>query len=39
MLDAIKAYLNSAVTPGEAGSQFWAMIYIVVDHAWAFRCR
>ena len=29
MLDAIKSYLNSAVTPGEAGSQFWATVYIV----------
>jgi len=29
MLDAIKTYLNSAVTPGEAGSQFWALLYIV----------
>src|SRR3974390_1298960 len=29
MLDAIKGYLNSGVTPGEAGSQFWATIYIV----------
>ena len=29
MLDAIKSYLNSGVTPGEAGSQFWATIYIV----------
>ena len=29
MLDAIKNYLSSGVTPGEAGSQFWATIYIV----------
>ena len=29
MLDAIKSYLNSGVTPGEYGSQFWATIYIV----------
>jgi NADH-quinone oxidoreductase subunit H len=29
MLDAIKSYLNSAVTPGEAGSQFWAAVYII----------
>ena len=29
MLDAIKSYLNSAVTPGEAGSQFWALVYII----------
>jgi len=30
MLDAIKSYLNSGVTPGEAGSQLWATVYIVV---------
>jgi NADH-quinone oxidoreductase subunit H len=30
MLDAIKNYLNSGVTPGEAGSQLWATVYIVV---------
>src|SRR5512140_2374390 len=29
MLEAIKSYLNSAVTPGEAGSQLWAAVYIV----------
>jgi NADH-quinone oxidoreductase subunit H len=29
MLDAIKSYLNSTVTPGEAGSQFWAAVYII----------
>jgi len=29
MLEAIKSYLNSAVTPGEAGSQLWAAIYII----------
>jgi NADH-quinone oxidoreductase subunit H len=29
MLDAIKSYLNSGVTPGEAGSQLWAAVYIV----------
>ena len=29
MLDAIKNYLNSGVTPGEAGSQLWATVYIV----------
>jgi NADH-quinone oxidoreductase subunit H len=29
MLDAIKTYLHSTVTPGEAGSQFWATVYIV----------
>jgi len=30
MLDAIKSYLNSNVTPGEAGSMFWATIYILL---------
>jgi NADH-quinone oxidoreductase subunit H len=29
MLDAIKSYLNSNVTPGEAGSVFWATIYVL----------
>ncbi len=29
MLDAIKSYLNSGVTPGEAGSQLWAAVYII----------
>jgi len=29
MLDAIKSYLNSNVTPGEAGSMFWATIYVL----------
>ena len=29
MLDAIRNYLNSGVTPGEAGSQLWATIYII----------
>jgi NADH-quinone oxidoreductase subunit H len=30
MLDAIKSYLNTGVTPGEAGSQLWATVYIIV---------
>ena len=30
MLDAIRTYLNSTVTPGEAGSQLWATVYIIV---------
>ncbi len=30
MLDAIKSYLNTGVTPGEAGSIFWATIYVLV---------
>ncbi len=29
MLNAIKSYLNTGVTPGEAGSMFWATVYIV----------
>ena len=29
MLDSIKNYLNANVTPGEAGSQLWALVYIV----------
>src|SRR5579872_6167088 len=29
MLDAIKSYLSSNVTPGEAGSVFWATIYVL----------
>jgi NADH-quinone oxidoreductase subunit H len=29
MLDAIKSYLSSNVTPGEAGSTFWATIYVL----------
>ena len=37
MLDAIKSYLHSTVTPGEAGSLFWATVYIVADCARAFR--
>ena len=29
MIDSIRNYLSSGVTPGEAGSQFWAAIYII----------
>jgi NADH-quinone oxidoreductase subunit H len=29
MFDAIKTYLHSNVTPGEAGSQFWVTVYII----------
>ena len=29
MLDAIKSYLNTNVTPGEAGSIFWATVYVL----------
>ena len=30
MFDAITKYLSSSVTPGEAGSMFWATIYILL---------
>ena len=30
MLDAIKGYLSSGTTPGEAGNLFWATIYILL---------
>ena len=30
MFDAITKYLSSATTPGEAGSIFWATIYILI---------
>jgi NADH-quinone oxidoreductase subunit H len=30
MLDAIKSYLSSNVTPGEAGSMFWATVYVLL---------
>ncbi len=30
MLDAILGYLNTGTTPGEAGSMFWATIYILI---------
>ena len=29
MIESIKNYLSSAVTPGEAGSQMWATVYII----------
>ena len=29
MLESMKNYLNAGVTPGEAGSQLWATVYIV----------
>src|SRR5208337_612471 len=29
MLESIRNYLSSGITPGEAGSQFWATIYII----------
>ncbi len=30
MLEAIKGYLSTNTTPGEAGSMFWATIYILI---------
>ena len=30
MFDAIKSYLGAAGTPGEAGSMFWATVYILI---------
>ena len=30
MLDALKSYLSTNATPGEAGSMFWATIYILL---------
>jgi NADH-quinone oxidoreductase subunit H len=30
MLDYIQSYLNSNVTPGQAGNVFWAFVYIVL---------
>ncbi len=30
MFDAIKVYLNTSSTPGEAGSMFWATVYILI---------
>src|SRR6267154_1080591 len=30
MLNYITSYLGSTVTPGEAGSQFWALIYVLI---------
>jgi NADH-quinone oxidoreductase subunit H len=29
MLESLKSYLSAGVTPGEAGSQLWATVYIV----------
>ena len=30
MPNFIMSYLGSTVTPGEAGSQFWALIYVLI---------
>jgi NADH-quinone oxidoreductase subunit H len=30
MLDSLTAYLKSSVTPGQAGSELWALIYILL---------
>ncbi len=33
MLNAFMSYLGSTVTPGEAGNQFWALIYVLIIFA------
>ena len=33
MLDYIRSYLGSTVTPGEAGNQLWALVYILIIFA------
>lgn len=33
MMDTIMSYLGSTVTPGEAGNQFWALIYVLIIFA------
>src|SRR5215471_20769399 len=30
MLNALMSYLGSTVTPGEAGNQLWALIYVLI---------
>src|SRR5271155_5676890 len=30
MLNSLMSYLGSPVTPGEAGNQFWALIYVLI---------
>ena len=30
MLNALMSYLGSTVTPGEAGNQLWALIYVFI---------
>src|SRR5512133_2023657 len=38
MLDYITGYLNSNVTPGEAGNYFWATVYVLVVFALISFC-
>ena len=33
MLDSLMSYLGSSVTPGEAGNQLWALIYVLIIFA------
>lgn len=33
MLEYIRSYIGAGVTPGEAGNQFWALIYILIIFA------
>ena len=33
MPNFITSYLGSKVTPGEAGNQFWALIYVLIIFA------
>ncbi|MFY9560333.1 MAG: complex I subunit 1 family protein [Terriglobales bacterium] len=33
MLDSLKSYLGSTVTPGEANNQLWALIYVLIIFA------
>jgi len=33
MPNFIMSYLGSTVTPGEAGNQFWALIYVLIIFA------
>jgi len=33
MLNTMMSYLGSTVTPGEAGNQFWALIYVLIIFA------
>ncbi len=33
MLNSLMSYLGSTVTPGEAGNQLWALIYVFIIFA------
>ncbi len=33
MLNSFMSYLHSTVTPGEAGNQLWALIYVLIIFA------